>query len=787
MADITAKRGPIDPNDYVTNQGVATQGQVKGLDRDIRYAETQPSTWDSVMGGIKDVMDVGKSALSMVNSYKDLDVKDTQIKVAEEQIEASKLNRQKTELEMENVKQTMHMKSIEFDMALQEKKEENEYLNTVMELAANKDVDKLNQFMGEHAKLTVKKYSKLAGALGNHFKGLEGNYNTEILDLFAEMGTKDPTKKAFDQAQILEHLAKADKAKAETEKIRSETTGGMDLFTPMTSGGKSKKANPEMAKQYADFEYNLASATNLVSNYKTDGTGVGSNIATAANNLGMSIHSMKDMGNFIQSADIEVFNPDNAYKIKQIENIINDKNNSATIPSGITTQDFMSNKDTGFKGMSIVKFTKDGKSSYVVLDKDQADLFVGLKNYQTALTNKRNYYKQSTGKDLNVNPDLLGGTDPKDIGRNSLASLQQPQRMNWYSKASPEEQKKYIDNQIFNIKQAGNDQAIIDYVFKELDKDDKDRDTGVIDDLAEKRREFRKASPGSNINIQREYANNSMLKYILTKTAEGASLDDIRDDILSYTDPRQLDWEEKSAMQLDTINKIIADAPDTEVETSTLPTPSYKEQAGNVVSETVKAPLRMIHPALSRGMAKAGGMLASIGDGATMGNSKPAVIKAKEIPEYVTNNFISKDTKQTLVQNEASKLNAKDTNGLTSVIKELGNKYNINLSKSVEDNAKNIVDKAVYEFITKAHNKGYSYADIEDSLKLVTDIDQLPQLLNNMLDYKFSNMFTSSFPFITGSFSQANDYELDSSGKLVKKLYSSNRQRQKKLYKALKD
>ena len=750
MADITAKRGPIDPNDYVTNQGVATQGQVKGLDRDIRYAETQPSTWDSVMGGIKDVMKVGESALNMANSYKNLDVKDTQIKVAEEQIEASKLNRQKTELEMENVKQTMRMKSIEFDMALQEKKEENEYLNTVMELAANKDVDKLNQFMGEHAKLTVKKYSKLAGALGTHFKGLEGNYNTEILDLFAEMGTKDPTKKAFDQAQILEHLAKADKAKAETEKIRSETTGGMDLFTPMTSSGKSKKANPEMAKQYADFEYNLASATNLVSNYKTDGTGVGANIATAANNLGMSIHSMKDMGNFIQSVGMEVFNTDNAFKVKQIENIINDKNNSATIPSGITTQDFMPNKDTGFKGMSIVKFTKDGKSTYVALDKDQADLFVGLKNYQTALNNKRNYYKQSTGKDLNVNPDLLGGTDPVDIGRNSLASLQRPQRMNWYSKASPEEQKKYIDNQIFNIKQAGNDQAIIDYVFKELDKDDKDRDTGVIDDLAEKRREFRKASPGSNINIQREYANNSMLKYILTKTAQGASLDDIRDDILSYTDPRQLDWEEKSAMQLDTINKIIADAPDTEVETSTLPTPDYMEQAGNAISETVKAPLRMIHPALSRGMAKAGGMLSSIGDGATMGKSKPAVIKAKEIPEYVTNNFISKDTKNTLIKNEETNTTSKDK-------------------------AKDNVDKAVYEFVTKAHNKGYSYADIEESLKLVTNIKQLPQLLNNMLDYSM------------WSFSKANDYELDSSGKLVKKLYSSNRQRQKKLYEALED
>jgi len=750
MADITAKRGPIDPNDYVTNQGVATQGQIKGLDRDIRYHENQPSTWDRVMGGIKDVMSVGESALNMANSYKNLDVKDTQIKVAEEQIEASKLNRQKTELEMENVKQSMRMKSIQFDMALQEKKEENDYLNTVMELAANKDVTGLNQFMGEHAKLTVTKYSKLAAALGSHFKGLEGDYNTEILDLFAEMGAKDPTTKALHQAQVLEHLAKADKAKAETEKIRSEETGGMDLFTPMTSSGKSKKANPEMAKQYADFEYNLASATNLVSNYKTDGTGVGATIATAANNLGMSIHSTKDMGNFINSTDMEILHPDNAFKIKQIENIINDKNNSATIPSGITTQDFMPNKDTGFKGMSIVKFTKDGKSSYVALDKDQADLFVGLKNYQTALNNRRNYYKISTGKDMNVDPDLLGGTDPKDIGRNSLASLQQPAQMNWYSKASPEEQKKYIDNQIFNIKQAGNDQAIIDYVFKELDKDAKDRDTGDIDDLAEKRREFRKASPGSNINIQREYANNSMLKYILTKTAEGVSLDDIRDDILSYTDPRQLDWEEKSAMQLDTINKIIADAPDTEVETSSLPTPGYLDQAGNYISEKVKAIPRMIHPALSRGMAKAGGMLASIGDGATMGKSKPAVIKAKDIPEYVTNNFISKDTKDTLIKNEENKSTSKDK-------------------------AKDIVDKAVYEFVTKAHNKGYSYADIEESLKLVTNIKQLPQLLNNMLDYSM------------WSFSKVNDYELDSSGKLVKKLYGSNRQRQKKLVEALED
>lgn len=145
MADITAKRGPIDPNDYVTNQGVATQAQLKGLDRDIRYAESQPSTWDRVMGGISDVMKVGESALNMANSYKSLDVKDTQIKVAEEQIEASKLNRQKTELDMERVRQTMKYQGIKNDLALQEYRTNNAFVSNFSDAIANYDYDKAVQ------------------------------------------------------------------------------------------------------------------------------------------------------------------------------------------------------------------------------------------------------------------------------------------------------------------------------------------------------------------------------------------------------------------------------------------------------------------------------------------------------------------------------------------------------------------------------------------------------------------------------------------------------------------
>ena len=134
MVDITAKRGPIDPNDYVTNQGVATQGQIKALDRDIRYHENQPSTWDRVMGGVKDVMNVATSAMNMYNTYEG-------IQVQEEQIEASKLNRQKTELEMEKIKQQMKYQGIKNDLALSEYKSNNKFLTDFTTHISNYDYD----------------------------------------------------------------------------------------------------------------------------------------------------------------------------------------------------------------------------------------------------------------------------------------------------------------------------------------------------------------------------------------------------------------------------------------------------------------------------------------------------------------------------------------------------------------------------------------------------------------------------------------------------------------------
>lgn len=202
MADITAKRGPIDPNDYVTNQGVATQGQVKGLDRDIRYAENQPSTWDSVMGGIKDVMNVGKSALSMVNSYKDLDVKDTQIKVAEEQIEASKLNRQKTELDMERVRQTMKYQGIKNDLALREYRNNNEYVTNFSDAIANNDYDKAVQ-LSLSDPVTASKNSGMLLYVANNLESMGKEAEASQLRMISSQNMSiDQLQKMYDLPKV---------------------------------------------------------------------------------------------------------------------------------------------------------------------------------------------------------------------------------------------------------------------------------------------------------------------------------------------------------------------------------------------------------------------------------------------------------------------------------------------------------------------------------------------------------------------------------------------------------
>lgn len=242
MADITAKRGPIDPNDYVTNQGVATQAQLKGLDRDIRYHENQPSTWDRVMGGIKDVMKVGESALSMANSYKDLDVKD-------EAIEASKLNRQKTELDMEKTRQTMKYQAIKNDLALTEYRKNNTFVTDYANAIAAQDYTKAIQLVLSDPN-TASKNSGMLFYTADNLEALGYSDEASQLRMVASKNLSVDQLKTFyamesgrnseKTAQQLENLVYSDKADIFQELVLknvNNTTAGISDNPNLTKQG----------------------------------------------------------------------------------------------------------------------------------------------------------------------------------------------------------------------------------------------------------------------------------------------------------------------------------------------------------------------------------------------------------------------------------------------------------------------------------------------------------------------------------------------------------------------
>lgn len=264
MADITAKRGPIDPNDYVTNQGVATQAQLKGLDRDIRYHENQPSTWDRVMGGIKDVMKVGESALSMANSYKDLDVKD-------EAIEASKLNRQKTELDMERTRQTMKYQAIKNDLALTEYKKNNTFVTDYANAIAAQDYSKAVQLVLSDPNTA----SKNSGMLFYTADNLETlGYSDEAsqlrmvasknlsVDQLKTFYTMESGRNSEKTAQQLEYLNYSDKADIFQELVLKNVNN--------TTEGISNNPNLLKSGHFADYSLTNCKITDGASQEQMD-------------------------------------------------------------------------------------------------------------------------------------------------------------------------------------------------------------------------------------------------------------------------------------------------------------------------------------------------------------------------------------------------------------------------------------------------------------------------------------------------------------------------------------
>lgn len=188
MADITAKRGPRDPSEGLTNQGVATQAMLNSMAREQQYElqkrAKKKSTWDKIVGGVKDVVDIGKGVMDIANSYEDLQVKD-------EQIQCSELMRQQQELSLEASKQRMGVQSIQNDLQLKQLQKDNSFLDTFNTYVQDNDFDGAVRTALENPR-QAKAYKELLTYTADQ---LEKNGDTDRADALRLVASPDNTLK----------------------------------------------------------------------------------------------------------------------------------------------------------------------------------------------------------------------------------------------------------------------------------------------------------------------------------------------------------------------------------------------------------------------------------------------------------------------------------------------------------------------------------------------------------------------------------------------------------------
>ena len=714
MADITAKRGPIDPNDYVTNQGVATQGQVKGLDRDIRYAETQPSTWDSVMGGIKDVMKVGESALNMANSYKNLDVKDTQIKVAEEQIEASKLNRQKTELEMENTKQQMRMKSISFDMALQEKKEQNNFLTTTSQFLEAKDYDGLQQYMASDGLSQAIKQHNVTNAIRNHMKNLDNPVDTGLIDVISDMGISEKDRLDIEKSQLDLILKKNEVANM------NKTTDPFDIVGTTTGKGSSGgKANPELAKTNMEYRKGLFTLYNTVRNYDDPNNKLGKKIITGLNELGLPITDLHKFEQGLLPISMEQLDGSSAYDLKRMIDLLKNPDTSAWLPKDTTESDL--------KNMSIIKLhNTEGKTVYIPMDSNEATMFTNVKNTQLLLNSLG--YKGLHGRGKNADtggnlPDFgpgVGVTNEEKAG-NMLTQLGTSEKVEAFKNMNPGEQKDFIEKELNNIKKEGLDTAVVNKFLKEASKLQSESGMNKFLDWASEGSRWRFTgnkirstpeeraaagyedakgvyqtlidnAPGKNENEKRKAVNNDLLRYIIRGSLEGIKYPEMVKAIANASNSGSLDYETRASNNIEDIDVVIKENPDLKIDVDDIPTPQSKIDYSRGLTGTTKT------------------------------------IPIKELPKQVADNFLESSKKEELIADVAKKYKLYDI--------DLSNEKNVtNTYKNLYKKSSDIVERAIYEAVMRAKEEGYSYNDLETILNSneFVSIEQLPTVLEEKI------------------------------------------------------
>lgn len=726
MADITAKRGPIDPNDYVNNQGVATQGQVKGLDRDIRYAESQPSTWDKVMGGIKDVMKVGESALNMVNSYKNLDVKDTQIKVAEEQIEASKVNRQKAELEMENIKQQMRMKSISFDMALQEKKEENNFLNTTSQFLEAKDYDGLQQYMASDGLSQAIKQHNVTNAIRNHMKNLDNPINTGLIDVISDMGISEKDRLQNSKAEVdlkksqLELLLK----KNEVDNM-NKTSDPFDIVGTTTGKGSSGgKANPELAKMNMEYRKGLFDLYNTVRNYDDPNNKLGKKIITGLNELGLPITDLHKFEQGLLPINIEKLDGSSAYDLKRMTDLLKNQDTSAWLPKDTTESDL--------KNMSIIKLhNTEGKAVYIPMDSNEASMFTNIKNNQLLLNSLG--YKGLRGRGKNADtggnlPDFgpgVGVTNEEKAG-NMLTQLGTSEKVEAFKNMNPGKQKDFIEKELNNIKKEGLDTAVVNKFLKEasklqsesgmnkfLDKTlggnrwffvgpkirstPEERAAAGYEDAKGVYQKLIDNAPGKNENEKRKAVNNDLLRYIIRGSLEGTKYPEMVKAISNASNSGSLDYETRASNNIEDIDVVIKENPDLQINKSDIPSPTLVKWASDT----------------------------------------SGTISIKDLPKQVAKNFTTPFVRDKFVKDTERKLEilGRDYNqgGRTSAKDGTVLKNSKPKSKEeIHNEATKIVERAIYELVMRAKEKGYSYFDLANILsrKEVKSLEQFQTILD---------------------------------------------------------
>ena len=726
MADITAKRGPIDPNDYVNNQGVATQGQVKGLDRDIRYAESQPSTWDKVMGGIKDVMKVGESALNMANSYKNLDVKDTQIKVAEEQIEASKLNRQKTELEMENTKQTMRMKSIQFDMALQEKKEENNFLTTTSQFLEAKDYDGLQQYMATDGLSQAIKQHNVTNAIRNHMKNLDNPINTGLIDVISDMGISEKDRLQNSKAQVDLETSQLELILKKNEVANmNKTSDPLGIVGTTTGKGSSGgKANPELAKMNMEYRKGLFDLYNTVRNYDDPNNKLGKKIITGLNELGLPITDLHKFEQGLLPINIEKLDGSSAYDLKRMTELLKNSDTSAWLPKDTTESDL--------KNMSIIKLhNTEGKAVYIPMDSNEASMFTNIKNNQLLLNSLG--YKGLRGRGKNADtggnlPDFgpgVGVTNEEKAG-NMLTQLGTSEKVEAFKNMNPGKQKDFIEKELNNIKKEGLDTAVVNKFLKEasklqsesgmnkfLDKTlggnrwffvgpkirstPEERAAAGYEDAKGVYQKLIDNAPGKNENEKRKAVNNDLLRYIIRGSLEGTKYPEMVKAISNASNSGSLDYETRASNNIEDIDVVIKENPDLQINKSDIPSPMIVKWASDT----------------------------------------SGTISIKDLPKQVAKNFTTPFVRDKLVKDTERKLEILDRDynqgGRTSA--KDGTVLRNSKPKSKEEihnEATKIVERSIYELVMRAKEKGYSYFDLANILsrKEIKSLEQFQTILD---------------------------------------------------------